>query len=185
MQHFLNIENVKKVIGFVITSTVVSRQKGRYRIPHIIDPSPPYAVALKLHISDSGQSAKQNLELLIEELSDKFPPAVANAANAMEWHNSGLRDEGNSFEGGSSVADNEIKLSARLVLEVLAGRKQIHDVDDATASETSSSNHFEEKLNQGRLIENVTVQRLQDEDDDYITFVFGKPDPAISEFKGK
>jgi len=67
----------------------------------------------------------------------------------------------------------------------LAGRKQIHDVDDATASETSSSNHFEEKLNQGRLIENVTVQRFQDEDDDYITFVFGEPDPAISEFKGK
>ena len=81
------------------------------------------------------------------------------------------------------MADNEIKLSARFVLEVLAGKKQIHDLDDVTASRISSSNPFEEKLNQGRLIETVTVQKFQDEDDDYITFVFGKPDPAVSEFK--
>jgi hypothetical protein len=138
VHHFLKSDNVKEVIGFVITITVVPRQKGRYSLPRIIDPSPPYAVALKFHVSESGQTAKQKRELLIEKLSDKFPPAVTTAANAMEWNNSDLRHEGGSFEGGSSVADNEIKLSARLVLQVLAGRKQIHDVDDVTTSGTSS-----------------------------------------------
>jgi len=93
--------------------------------------------------------------------------------------------KGVRLKEASSVADNEIKLSARLVLELLAGRKQLHDVDDATSSETSSSNPFEEKLNEGRLIEKVTVQRFQDEDADYITFVFGEPDPAVSEFKSR
>jgi len=183
VRYFLKLDNVKAVIGFVIIITIVSRQRGRYKLPHIIDPSPPYAVALKVHVSEAGQAAKEKLELLIEKLSDKFPPAVTHAANAIEWNNSEVRHEGVSFEGGSSVADNEIKLSARFVLEVLAGKKQIHDLDDVTASGISSSNPFEEKLNQGRLIETVTVQKFQDEDDDYITFVFGKPDPAVSEFK--
>jgi hypothetical protein len=31
----------------------------------------------------------------------------------------------------------------------------------------------------------VAVQRFQDEDDDYITFVFGEADPGVSKFKSR
>lgn len=184
VRHFLKDDKVRKDIGFVITVTVVSTQTGRYSLPRIIDPSARYAVALKVHVSESGEPARQNLDVLIPKLRDKFLPAVTHAANAVEWIKSDLKHIGGSFEGGSSVGDNEIKLSARLALEVLAGRKQIHDPDDVAVPGTSSSlNPFEEKLNEGRLIEKVIIQKVQDEDDDYITFVFGEPDPSVSEFK--
>ena len=87
------------------------------------------------------------------------------------------------------MSDDEVQLSARSLLELLAGKISLLEFQEThgfSASATSTSwisNPFEEMLNEGRLIKNVTVQKFEDEDDDYITFVFGEPDPAVSKFK--
>jgi hypothetical protein len=47
----------------------VSRQRD---YTYIIDPSAPYVVAVKLHVSESGQAAKQTLELLIKNYLTNF-----------------------------------------------------------------------------------------------------------------
>ena len=72
------------------------------------------------------------------------------------------------------MSDNEITMSSRVALELLAGRKRLDDI--------GNENPFEEMLSQGKLIERVIVDKFSDEDDDYITFVFGEPDGAISDF---
>ena len=189
VRHFLKAEKIKEVIGFVITITAESRQSTRYSLPHIIDPIPAYAVEIKLHVSQTADAARRDLDSLVEKLRGKFPLAVTHAANAMDWNNCELRHEGVSFEGGLSVSDDEVQLSARSLLKLLAGKisltefQETHGFSASAISSSSTSNPFEEMLNEGRLIRNVTVQKFEDEDDDYITFVFGEPDPAVSKFK--
>lgn len=189
VRHFLKDDVIKEVVAFVITVTVVSRESTRYSLPHTINPSPRYEVVLKLHLSQTGDALRPILDSFLKKLRAQFPQAVTHAANAMEWNNCDLRHEGVTFEGGLSVSDDEVQLSARSLLELLAGKislKQFYETHGFIASATTSSsiqNPFEEMLNEGRLIKNVTVQKFNDEDDDYITFVFGKPDPAVSKFK--
>ena len=37
-------------------------------------------------------------------------------------------------------------------------------------------------LNQGKLIEGISIRQVENEDDEYLVFIFGEPDPAVSEF---
>ena len=47
---------------------------------------------------------------------------------------------------------------------------------------TGAANFFDLRLNRGELITGASVERAPDEDDDWITFEFGKPDPAVAPF---
>jgi hypothetical protein len=88
VQHFLRDPKVKKVVGFVITAAVVPANTGRHRIPREIDGSPDYRLALKLHLSETGEKVRTELESLVQRIEDKFPEPVTHAANAREWNES-------------------------------------------------------------------------------------------------
>jgi hypothetical protein len=71
------------------------------------------------------------------------------------------------------VTGTSVKISARTILELLAGRR--------TPSEINES--FERHLQQGRMITGIRVEKSEDyTDDDWLTIEFGEPDPAISPF---
>jgi hypothetical protein len=75
--------------------------------------------------------------------------------------------------GVFTLRGNSVKISARTILELLAGRR--------TPSEINES--FERLLQQGRMITRIRVEKSEDDsDDDWLTIEFGKPDPAISPF---
>jgi hypothetical protein len=74
-----------------------------------------------------------------------------------------------------------VKMSARMLLELLAGTKTLEEFEEDYSLE-KNGNPFRRMLDQGRLISEVTVEHQPDKDDDLITIRFGMPDPAVSPF---
>jgi hypothetical protein len=83
----------------------------------------------------------------------------------------------------------KIKISARALLELLAGKIsqkeffEAHGFSPSDLSPRQASNLFSNALSRGQLIDGISIERSETEDDDWITFELKGPDPAISPFK--
>ena len=119
-----------------------------------------------------------------------FPTPRHDAVNALNHLRAGGLDRGATFLGGLGMTRNEVRISARVVLELLAGRLPWEDFltlykfqpGDSPADTPRSP--FERCLRDGRLISEVRVEHCGDEqDDDWLIFRFGDNDPAVSKFK--
>jgi hypothetical protein len=86
------------------------------------------------------------------------------------------------------LSRNFVKISARTVLELLAGRKTISEINQVhgwcanAAQRGEMLNPFERRLREGRMVTRIGVEAAEDESDDGLTIEFGEPDPAISPF---
>jgi hypothetical protein len=83
---------------------------------------------------------------------------------------------------GEIQMGGNIKISARTLLELLAGTKTIQQFE-ADYKFRSAENPFRRMLAQGRLLSSVTIEHRPEQDDDIATLQFGQPDPAISRFR--
>lgn len=142
----------------------------------------------KLYKGKSFPSIGANIVNCIGKLVEVLPIAERNAVNAVNYLS--LRpNEGNTFIGGLEVSNNEIKISARVLLDLLAGRITQEDFFKAykfgpgEEGEWPSSNPFLSELKQGKLITEIKVEKTEDErDDDWLAIRFSGPDPAIFPF---
>ena len=75
-----------------------------------------------------------------------------------------------------------VKMSARELLEILAGVKSVSDFEKNYRL-TPDSNPFRRMLAQGRLIKRVSVEHIPERDDDEVTIEFGEPDAAVAAFR--
>jgi hypothetical protein len=107
-----------------------------------------------------------------------------NARHHLQWLRKTKRwHEGESFYGGMTVSDRKVEISARVVLELLSGK-----LDSKTFSSIyriSKINPFQRMLEQGRVIVGITLRPPErpDDDDEWLEFEFGEPDPSISPFQ--
>ncbi len=107
-----------------------------------------------------------------------------NARHHLEWLRKVKRwHEGESFYGGMTVFDRTITISARVALELLSGK-----LDSKTFSSiytVSKINPFQRMLEQGRVIVGVIVKPPErpEDDDEWLEFEFGEPDPSIGPFQ--
>ena len=82
----------------------------------------------------------------------------------------------------------QIKISARGLLDLLAGKLQHKDFlkDQGFDSDEDvipkELNPFSRHLRTGELIDDILIERSEI-DDDYIVINFGDTDPAVSDFK--
>ena len=83
---------------------------------------------------------------------------------------------------GTLTSGANVKMSARELLEILAGVKTVAQFQENYGLD-ERSNPFRQMLREGRLISKVTVERRPEEDDDTVTIEFGKPDAAIAPFR--
>lgn len=123
----------------------------------------------------------------LESLTNYLPKPINTAINARYHFKGDNRHNGLSFHGGSTMKSNEIKISSRSLVELLAGtieqKKFLEDHGFITSERTSvPTNFFLNQLAQGRMIEGMEVEKVENEDDDWIVFKFGQPDPAISQY---
>jgi hypothetical protein len=81
------------------------------------------------------------------------------------------------MHNGYRMTDASIKVSSRLVLEILAGKVSL----DAVDSEWREL--FSRKLSSGQMIEACSLVSGGDNDDDEVEFRFGQPDAAIGPFR--
>lgn len=122
----------------------------------------------------------------IRDLSARLPQIRNTALNARyetEWRRATKQwSIGSSFRGACRVSENQIRLSARDLLELLAGVLR----QDAFESLPfmARSNPFLNKLARGQLITAVRIEKDETEaDDDWAVLEFGDPDPAVSRFR--
>src|SRR3989338_7027759 len=117
-----------------------------------------------------------------------LPKPATDAMNATNRIKSDKRNEGLSFYGGMKMTNNTISISARALHELLAGRvsqKRFLEGHRLIPTQThpDDKNFFELRLREGKMFEEIRIEKSRMEDDDWIIFKFWKPDPAISPFK--
>lgn len=123
----------------------------------------------------------------IMNLASHLPQVRRTSLNARyeaEWR----RDGGNwpdasTFRGACSVSEQKIKMSARDLLQLLAGVLR-QDAFEKLPFMTHS-NPFLQKLAQGQLITAASIEMGDDDaDDNWIVFDFGNPDAAATAYRG-
>ncbi len=136
--------------------------------------------ATTLYIGDSHKAHINAIESTLREAARFLPEPERDATNARHLINSRAGHAGDSFIGGLTVGGNEIKISARVVLDLLCGR-----LSQEMFNERYSVNPFEFERQQGHLISEVIVERSGEiHDDDWLRIRFSEqPDPAVSPFK--
>ena len=83
---------------------------------------------------------------------------------------------------------DQIKLPARMLTELLAGVLDYSKFDEDCKSRSPDRRNFMKEffirqLTEGRMIEEIAVEKSPDEDDDWILIRYGKADAAISKFR--
>lgn len=161
--------------------------------PRVILPGQPIIPGWRLRTSylanpDSKFPLNEELEKVISRLASTFSQPVLDASNASRQISFKSNDQGQPF-GGYGVSDNWIKLPSRALTEVLAGQMNTEEFfrmlrfrqrDEDTKD--GMWNQFDRILAEGRMIKNIRVEKCEDDDDDWIVFEFGEPDPALSQF---
>ncbi len=173
--HFLK-EN--PTISFILTLTV-KRERG-----HSILGSQKNQERVFIDLYKGNDFNKIGyVETLSRELI--FPCPQLDAQNALNhlkaWPNRGPRHYGEmTMTIGGKADRTSVKISARAILERLAGR--LSDQEFAKQYDfIAKENPFEQALEAGHLL--VSLERSEEEDDDWIIFEFDGPDPAISSFR--
>lgn len=112
----------------------------------------------------------------------KLPRPVLMPSNALrrnmdsEWSK--------SMEGGMKMEGAQIKVSARAVLELLAGRMTYERFSELHRFGGNEVNIFASRLLSGQLIRATKLESTgATSDDDWLIFEFGPPDSAVSKFK--
>lgn len=87
------------------------------------------------------------------------------------------------MEGGYLQSGGRIKVSARAVLELLAGAITYERFAEVHGWTEGRFDFFRSRLNSGQLFISAKIENLgAGADDDWLEFEFGPPDAAISEF---
>lgn len=124
------------------------------------------------------------VQTLLEQSVKTIPRPMADPCNAaLRCEESGY---GLGKHGGYQMGGNVIKISARLVQELLAGDVSVETFAEFHgwgAGPDDNQNPFERALRDGELISAISVIDCGDEDDNQLEFRFGPSDPAISPFR--
>lgn len=126
---------------------------------------------------------------VIEAVRGVFEDAIQRIPEPRMMPNSALRrnldsEWSASMEGGYEQSGERIKASARAVLELLAGAMTYERFAEVHGWSEGQYNVFRARLESGSLFKAARIEHLgMGEDDDWLVFEFGPPDPAISAFR--
>lgn len=167
---------------FVLAITVKQDQRGPFGPP----PDP------KLHFTLAVQPGHPNtnaLDRLFRAMAARLPKPHNLPINAAMR----AREPGYGWgkHGALHKSNNELKMSARLVMEVLAGKRtieQLHELQRWRSKDAPQDNHtlynpFERWLDDGQLPIELNIEADPEGTDDMIVFKVGEPDAAISPFR--
>lgn len=136
-----------------------------------------------------GCQAKDQLHALFLQILAELPKPVVMPVNAALRARESGYDLGH--HGGCTVAGRKIRISSRELVEILAGLRTLED-NGAKNIEASrmmprqrnpAQTAFLRNLQEGRLPAAISVIKTdEDDNDDWVEFEFGDPDPAIFPF---
>ncbi|MCL4500388.1 MAG: hypothetical protein M1438_00855 [Deltaproteobacteria bacterium] len=185
INHFLsNNEAVK----FVVTFTTKPRQQlSTFSSKH------DYVMNVILYEGLKFDEITFDIREILKKVIKAFPKPETfplGALKFLEWK--GNLNKGRSHFGGMELGASKertrVKVSARALLELLAGdvdqKKffQEHGFIPSEFDHSSLFNPFSAALKRGELIKNIILEESDSQDDDWITFELKGPDPAISPY---
>lgn len=171
-------------VDLVLLATIEKRNPYELRLrdyvmSYDLTAAPPHARSLRV-----TNDIIEAVRLLLNRSIREIPTPMADACNAA------LRCEEDGYglgkHGGYQMAGNVIKISARLVQELLAGdisAERFAEFHGWGEGADDMPNPFEHSLRHGELISAINVIDCGDEDDNQLEFRFGPPDPAVSPFR--
>ena len=149
------------------------------------NPEVKYSIYANANLSEP---IVKELNYHLSGLIEFLPKPIKNAISARAWINNEKINK-IKYYGGWMPENNKIKLSSRDLLNLLSGSLNSeeflkkHEWFSCNRGNQQLTNLFKLRLEEGRLFSNVTIEKSSDKDDDWITFEFGDPDPAITKFK--
>lgn len=135
-----------------------------------------------LFVRDTCKKWTSNIERLFEAVISSLPEIYQtpeNAANSLK-HSQTTKTIA-PFLGGSTLIGNEIRISARELLDLLAGR--LEQKRFAENHDLGGGNIFSLYQAKGKLIKRAEIEVRPEEDDDWLILEFSEGDPAVSKFK--
>jgi hypothetical protein len=179
IHHFLSED---RSVGFVVT--FVSEEDEPKRVL-LRSGQRKFKVSARLY---KGTSFIDTIGIgeLVEKAKTFFPHPERDACNAMHFLRGRKPWEGVSFLGGHQMKSDEstsqIKISAREVLYLLAGKLSYAEFMKSHGFDPTA-NPFSLALNKGQLVDEVSIEKSDFKDDDWMVFKLKGPDPAISRFR--
>jgi hypothetical protein len=135
------------------------------------------------------KSVDPALQAVFEVCTDRLPRPLRTGQNAM--HHLRRRGMDLGFGGGWTLSWPTVRLSAKTLLNLLAGRISIAEFNDRLdwrgADEQDRRkmlNLFERALQEGFIPGAIRVVSEPDQDDDWIEVDF-RPDPAVGKFRAR
>lgn len=172
-----------QTIDLVLTVTVLEENatdwQSRYR----------RKLQCELIAAPIGARPKHLTDGIIDSVKQVLGLAIARLPAPVMMPNNALRrnfdsDWSASMEGGYKSGSTRIKVSARAVLELLAGVQSFERFASIHGWDERQTNLFKLKLASGQLFTSAHIEPLgPGSDDDWLEFEFGSPDPAISQFR--
>ncbi|MCL4502675.1 MAG: hypothetical protein M1438_12625 [Deltaproteobacteria bacterium] len=185
INHFLSNN---EAIKFVATFTTRPRQQFK-SLPSKHD----YVPNIIIYEGLKFDQIKFDIYEIFEKIIKAFPKPETSPIGALrflEWK--GNLNKGRSHFGGmelgASKGRTRVKISARALLELLAGnvdQKKFFEEHGFIPSEFEHGrpfNPFSAALAGGQLIKSIILEESDSQDDDWITFELKGPDPAISPY---
>jgi hypothetical protein len=171
-------------LDFVLLITV--REDQRPMFP----PTTPTRRLFPILVCRNDRTTSEILKDVFREMLNKLPRPVRTPINGA------LRAREADYEmghhGGFTLSGPKIRVSSRELIEVLAGLRTLDDngarnveaVRRIPGRPNEAKLAFLRQLQEGRLPIRITVENMDENDDDgWIEFEFGDPDPAIAPFK--
>lgn len=123
------------------------------------------------------------LDTVLREGLQRIPTPVLSTYNAVTRCRT--QEVGPDMIGRFKMANGEVSLSSRALLRLLAGEISSSDFLEAHDWIKGSRfiNPFAKAMISGQMISKVEVRGADENDDDWLTFSFGQPDPAAASFK--
>jgi hypothetical protein len=159
--------NEEPSIGFVTVLSIESDGSHTFGPKHL-------RIVDKTYVNRSHRDFAELLGSFFRELVLHLPRPETTSINAHD-----VTDQGKSFYGGGSMAGTTIKISARTVIGILAGKIPTEEFQE---SHKPFAEHFARMLRDGGMLKEVRVEKTE-RDDDWVEFVFSERDPAISPFQ--
>lgn len=164
-------------IGFIVT--LIIKLNSDPRIPNEIKPT--------IYVNENMSEESTAVLEYVYDAVDRLPQPECDAFNAVNHLKGGNPQQGDK-NGALTMSSNEITISARTLMELLAGRMSFQEFSDRydsipTGCRTPGyTNFFDMRLKEGKLISEITIEKSETQDDDTIAIKLRGPDPSISPF---
>ncbi len=171
----------RSTILFVLVLRIEQRQ-------HILPQNSSIQIMPKLYWNPTrAKTLLKEALVAIKRMFHWLPHPEATPANAIHWLRGRDKNVGRPL-GGYSMQGNSIKISARALTELLAGKVELNRFLEEHGFKPSESNRhpcpfFERQLQLGHTLQNTFIESAQDKDDDWIVFEYDGPDAAIAPFR--